>query len=80
MITDVEARRIASEWHSGGGSPLYALSSTGAITRHTTAEIDNCLYVNWDDEPNRRDLQDLRGYVAAHGSRGPIKGWGQLSW
>jgi hypothetical protein len=31
MISDLEARKIASEWHGGGGTALYAFTSTGAI-------------------------------------------------
>ncbi len=31
MLTDLDARKIACEWHGGQGSALYALCSTGAI-------------------------------------------------
>lgn len=31
MITDLEARKLASEWHGGQRTALYALTSTGAI-------------------------------------------------
>ena len=31
MISDGQARRIASEWHGGMSSALYSLASSGAI-------------------------------------------------
>jgi hypothetical protein len=31
MISDGQARRIASEWHGGMPSALYSLASSGAI-------------------------------------------------
>ncbi len=98
MISDTEARRIASEWHGGGGTALYAFASTGAIDtaradHALTTEIDDCIaYI--DDPSNRRDkhwtddvaladrqkLLNLSDYVAKHGARGPVDGWGELSW
>ncbi len=38
-LTDGHVRRIASEWHDGQASALYALASTGTITDETTTEI-----------------------------------------
>ena len=31
MLTDLQARKLASEWHGGQWTGLYALSSSGAI-------------------------------------------------
>lgn len=39
IITDGQARRIASEWHGGQGSALYSLVSCGAIQDGLLAEI-----------------------------------------
>lgn len=41
MITDLEARKIASEWHGGQASALYAFASTGAIN---AARPDHDIY------------------------------------
>lgn len=41
MLTDTEARKIASEWHGGGGTALYAFASSGAID---TARPDHCAF------------------------------------
>ena len=43
MITIEHARFIASEWHSGQWSPLYAFSSSGTITCGIVREINECL-------------------------------------
>ncbi len=40
MINDRTAQRIASEWHGGQSSALYALSSTGAIRGERNDEYD----------------------------------------
>lgn len=41
--TDTRARKIASEWHGGQSSPLYALASTGSILDGISSEIVNNL-------------------------------------
>lgn len=73
-ITTCEARRLASDWHGGQWSPLYALSSTGTVTdraadeiRETIAEVEQSSE-SW--RPRRRtelaELRDLLAYVEAH--------------
>lgn len=79
IINDTEARMIASHWHSGAASPLYALSSTGTITNDTVAEIQS----NIDQERDLfaiEELSDLRDYCQYHGIRGPQDGWSKLNW
>ena len=88
MITDVEAARIASEWHGGGGSALYVLASSGAIVLGDEGmewisakhEIEACFDGPYQDIRDSHDLNGLLSYVEHHGSRGPIEGWGKLSW
>ena len=75
MITDVQAQRIASDWHSGGGSPLYQFSSTGAIVPGLLAEIDANMRSDDDAGPNYRELAALKQYVSTIGERGPIADW-----
>ena len=82
MITDAEAKRIASEWHGGGGTALYALASTGAID---TARWDHRLEFDIISECRRvvrsgktedaKELYSLWEYVAVNGPRGPVDGW-----
>lgn len=80
MITDTEARRIASSWHGGGGTALYAFASTGAIDtaradHDIKNEIQTC-YFYPDDMPG---LRSLLAYVVHHGKRGPVPGWADLT-
>lgn len=67
-LTDHDARMIASDWHGGQRSPLYALASTGAILPNTMADIESL-------RTDNAELAALRAYVVEHGVRGPQKGW-----
>lgn len=83
MITDTEARRIASEWHSGGGSPLYQFVSTGTITDDVCDEVDDNLIqlrFQYIKDGAEQYLADLAHYLSLHNNRGPQDGWSQLSW
>lgn len=87
LITDVEARKRASERHEGQGSALYALASTGAIldgcSEEIQAALDGCLSDRQTDEEWEEHYVELHGlldYVQRLGSRGPQKGWNGLSW
>jgi hypothetical protein len=72
-ISDTTARRIASEWHGGQSSPLYALTSCGAIdVAAVDREICDCRIYSMAD---CGDLQSLRNYVHTIGNRGPVAGW-----
>lgn len=75
------AARTASRWHGGGGSALYALSSTGAIDtayhRHSCREeITECLDIA--DPMQAYELDQLRHYVAHHGPRPAIPNWHRI--
>lgn len=90
MITDTEARKIASEWHGGQGTALYAFSSTGAINtaredHQLLHEIEDCISSlsierGAESPPELDDLFALRIYVGHTGNRGPVDGWGKLTW
>ena len=85
-ITDQQARKIASEWHGGGGTALYALASTGAIDTaradHDVAqEITECARAcRGKGGPDFTNLIELRAYARRKGRRGPVEGWAQLNW
>lgn len=79
-LTDLQARKLASEWHGGGGTKLYVLASSGAILAGVEKEIDNAIFVNHYESENIQELQALLDYVDSKGRRGPQRGWGCLSW
>lgn len=93
MLSDLEARKIASLWHGGGGSKLYALASAGAITDDTMEEINDIMRAIVGADPDgtdpqaaeeeareRAELRTLIDYCIAHGPRGPQPGWADLVW
>lgn len=76
-ISHGQARVIASEWHGGQASPLYALASSGAVDLdRVVTEVDMCLAAADSAEDMR--LRALRRYVRTCGSRGPVRGWSDL--
>jgi hypothetical protein len=62
FTTDLEAKNIASEWHNGQWSALYALSSTGAILDGVSKEIADATYRANDTEA--KELSKLMMYVS----------------
>lgn len=86
-LYDDEAREIASSWHGGGGSALYVLASTGAISDRTLHEIDIEIAplreLIRDGIYEQRDLDyllSLRDYVVKSGNRGEVRGWNDTEW
>lgn len=79
MISDAQARSIASAWHGGQWSPLYSLASSGAIDdvdsvrREISGDLETV-----DVGRERRPLLALDVYVREHGTRGPVAGWSGL--
>jgi hypothetical protein len=77
-ISDACARMIASQWHSGQGTPGYSFASTGAIPNDPTL-------VFWDlfgpstvansSRADRRAMNALGTYLRNAGPRGPVAGW-----
>jgi hypothetical protein len=79
MLSDLEARQIASYWHGGQSSPLYALTSSGALVKGVHEELTDCA-ANTDDPDWWIELDMLLTYVRAHYPRGPVEGWSDLRW
>lgn len=82
MLTDAQARKIACEWHGGGGSALYALCSSGAIDytpvlHDIHAEIRECLQAA-TPEQSPSDLEALAAYCTEYGPSDPVEGWASL--
>jgi hypothetical protein len=77
-----ELRAIASAWHGGMSSPLYAFASSGAIVDGIEREIRECMdgaeqfgLTDPDYATDRPSLIRLLAHVAYHGNRGPVEGW-----
>ncbi len=77
MLTDAQARKIASDWHDGTSSYLYRLASTGSINSHHTAyEAHQAAYGQSPED--MASLFALRDYCQDIGPRGPVKGWASM--
>lgn len=73
MTTHERMRQIASEWHSGGSSPLYSFSSTGKLHSQehrdgVLREIDDSLnhpdkHTLWNKK-ELAELQSLRAHIS----------------
>jgi hypothetical protein len=78
-IPDVAARMIASQFHGGQSSALYALASSGAIDLERLRDEYTIVYVDpQTPEDDKRKLDHLGMYVLEHGGRGPVDGWSEL--
>jgi hypothetical protein len=69
-ITEKTARRIASEWHGGQTSLLYAFASSGAIVSGIRSEIAQCLAWCKDHNALTYELELLRAYVNVNSPKG----------
>jgi hypothetical protein len=78
MITDGQARRIASEWHSGQGSALYSLASCGSVAEDTLLEIVRELKAEIWREDYKAELNALAEYVLHTPDRPAQDGWSSL--
>ena len=73
-------RSIASAWHGGQWSPLYALASSGAIIHGCIEEVAECVRAAERIEPDDVSaLIHLLEYVTVRGLRGPVEGWHNIS-
>lgn len=80
IIDDRTARKIASDWHNGDGSALYAFLSTGAILPTCKGEIRSELAESLQRQYPDHDVHDLAAllcYVMTHGERDPIADWSE---
>lgn len=81
VITNLEARVIASQWHGGQMSALYSFASCGAIRDDLSDECRYTFHTSYSDASDSpRELLALRDYVNFYGLRGPVEGWSQLHW
>ena len=91
MIQHRTARRIASEWHGGQSTGLYALCSSGAIIGkqqrpgETETEEEVCACLRWLANnrtmcpvSDQQDLTNLLAYIKHYGPRGPVPGWNDM--
>ena len=78
MITDGQARRIASDWHGGMSSALYSLASSGAIDRERVRDEISRELQQLDVGEVRRELLALDKYVRTAGVRPAQAGWSHV--
>jgi hypothetical protein len=83
MNWDKRARIIASAFHDGQSTPLYALASSGAITEDCERALRE---LREEDAPPDWTLDDaealkwLHDYVVATGQREPVARWSDIQW
>jgi hypothetical protein len=78
-IDDLTAKVIASQWHSGQTSALYALASSGAIVHNDVwGEVHDSY--NTASAEDRKALDFLGTYLLLAGVRGPLSSWDDLTW
>lgn len=79
IITDGQARRVASHWHGGSASAMYAFVSTGYIDFQPLMDEIAALRREWgqnEDAPlHRTEFDALTRYVRDRGPRGKQEGW-----
>jgi hypothetical protein len=75
MMTDSEARTVASWWHGGQASALYSFVSTGAIFPGLLTEVNSNKPETTDDA---RDINELAQYIASKGYRDAQPGWANV--
>jgi hypothetical protein len=78
MISDGQARRIASEWHGGMSSALYSLASSGAVDLDRARDEISRELLSLEVGEVRRELLALDKYVRTVGVRTAITGWFRL--
>jgi hypothetical protein len=87
VLYDEDARELAAIWHGGGGSAVYVLASTGAISDATvqelTREVQDLRELVKEGVYEERDVDEvvsLLDYVIASGNRGEVRGWNDMEW
>lgn len=83
-LSETDARQIASEWHSGQGSALYSLASTGHIDHGAEREIERAMAdarsvassLEQGETDDTRALSALLAYVQAHDPCRIAETWG----
>jgi hypothetical protein len=85
MIDHGQARRIASEWHGGGGTALYAFVSTGTVSADMRAEVRADLETTHAPESrqhyteaDRRELRALSVYARIYDGQHMPQGWANV--
>lgn len=74
MITNKTARRIASMYHFGQDSALYALVSSGAIIEGIHSELKESVR-RACSKKELREIEKLQNYCYVKGYRGAVKNW-----
>jgi hypothetical protein len=78
-ISDLAARVIATQFHGGQSSAMYAFSSTGIIEDHLDSEIHEAMRDS-DEEEERRALEALDTYCKGRSDKSRQANWSTLRW
>ncbi|SMD23928.1 hypothetical protein [Lentzea albidocapillata] len=78
MISDGQARRIASDWHGGMSSALYSLASSGTVDLDRVRDEISRELQNLDVGEIWRELLALDKYVRTVGERTAVAEWFRL--
>ena len=80
IITDLQAKQTAGDWHGGQRSPLYALCSSGAIIDKQGLTEEICLCLKESNPVETIKLIRLLEYIHKYGDREPVDLWDTLHW
>lgn len=78
-ISDLAARVIATQFHGGQSSALYALSSTGSISDGWDSEVRIAI-THSDEYQERRALEALAAYCERRRDKCRQPNWSTLRW
>lgn len=81
-INDLQAKVIANAYHSGMFSRFYMLASTGTINNEDGQlgrELEGAERIARIDN-NVDEINALKSYIIAKGTRGPQDNWSNLNW
>lgn len=79
IISDLNARKIASDYYNGVGSKLYSFVSTGTISYGVESEIKSLLKTV-SDKIQKKRLYALQNYIRYHGECDRQENWQNLNW
>jgi hypothetical protein len=86
IISDARAKEIAQSLDADAWTPMVKFATTGEITAEHAGQSADAVAWGLRRLPGesdhlwekRRDLWDLKRYIAHHGERGPVDGWEAL--
>lgn len=78
--TDLQAKVIASAYHGGQNTAMYAFASSGAILPGLYDEVYHDINLYGGRRGNIKNLWPLLSYIYGRLPRGPMGHWHTLNW